>query len=616
MKVLIVEDDQDLAKVLSATLTQNNCVVDIATNGEMGLDMVDQWEYDVILLDVMLPRLDGMAVCRQLRQQGCATAILMLTAQSSTADVVTGLDAGADDYVTKPFDPQQVLARLRALQRRQTPAVATMALSWGDLVFDTRLTYVTYNQQEIALSPKEYALLELFLRNPKRVFSRRVIIDKLWTIDEAPSEPTVTNLVKDLRRKLNRAGMPYDPIETLHGLGYRLKSPPATIAEPLSPTPSPPPPQPPSQQLTRNHDLSPTMEEITNQFQARLQTRLADLYAVEAALRQGQLTADQQQQAQTTAHKLTGSLGVFGYSQGSDLMRAIEHLLMAPFPLHPEQVQRLTGLLAALKPILAQPPSFETTPIPWEVTQQILIIDADASFTADLAPVTADLPFTLTIAPDHPTAYHRLADHSPDVVVINLGATAPQAETLTFLADLNTDFPGIPVLVLADQDNLETRTAVVDYRVQRFIAKPVKPMELLAIITQVLAETHSNTATAMIVDDDPLILRSLSGLLLAQGIQATCLLNPDQFWDLAKVVNPALLLLDLEMPNTNGIELCKTVRQDAKYKDLPILIITAHTDTESVHRAFAAGADDVLPKPVPEPLLLTRINQYLTRRHH
>ena len=538
----------------------------------------------------------------------------MLTAQASTEDIVTGLDAGADDYLTKPFDPQQVLARLRALQRRQGKPTSDQALTWGNLVFDTVLTHVTYGGQELHLSPKEYALLELFLRHPKRIFSRGDVIDRLWSIDAAPSDATVTNLVKDLRRKLKAYGVPYDPLETVHGLGYRLKSPPDEADEPSlnQDLQLPEPPHAGSPSMTGAE--IPSLETIAQQFQARLQEKMADLYAVETAIQRDQLTADLQEQARAKAHKLTGSLGTFGYGQGSDLMRSIEHLLLAPFPLSPDQQHRFLDLLTTVKQVLAAPPGFDAASAPGQEDQHILMVDADAAFTRDLATVAADLPLTLAIAPDHATAHHRLAENPPDVLLLNLGTTASQAETLTFLQDLHQDFPDLPVLVLAEQDNLENRVAITAYAVQRYITKPIQPMELLALVTQVLAETQPDPATAMIVDDDPMVLKYLSGVLLAQGIQTTCLLHPSQFWQLARVVKPALLLLDLEMPDYSGIELCKTVRQDAHYRDLPILVITAHTDADSTQRVLAAGADEVLPKPISETMLLTRIHPYLSRR--
>jgi DNA-binding response OmpR family regulator len=200
------------------------------------------------------------------------------------------------------------------------------------------------------------------------------------------------------------------------------------------------------------------------------------------------------------------------------------------------------------------------------------------------------------------------------MLLLNLGKTAAHSNTLQFLAEITADFPQLPVIVLADQDGIENRAAVAPYGIRHFVVKPIAVTELLALVTQMLATTGTTTATALVVDDDPLFLKTLSTLLLPQGIQTSCLVDPSQFWQVLKTLNPTLLLLDLEMPNYNGFELCQTVRQDIKYRDLPILVITAHTDSVSLQQAITAGANDVLPKPVSEDVLLARISHLLARR--
>jgi len=602
MKVLLVEDDQAVADLLEATLKANRCAMDLATDGEMGLEMLEQWEYDVILLDVMLPRRDGFSLCRQLRQQGCTTPILMLTAQADTDAVVTGLDAGADDYVTKPFDPLQLLARLRALQRRSTQEIADSTLSWGALTVDPVLLRVTYHDAEITLSPKEYALLELFLRHPQRIFSRGAVLDQLWNATEAPTEATVTNLIKDLRRPLRLAGLPIDPIETLHGRGYRLKPPPVQTAPP--------------QADARATSAIPedALRQVFEKFRQTLQQRLADLNGVKAALQQNTLTPEMQEKARATAHQLTGSLGSYGYGKGSDLMRAMEQLLTESVPLEGDAAERFIYLVAQVKQMLEHPPTLDTIAAQASVNQTVLLIDADATFTAAFEQTAEPWPLTLLTVPDLVTALHRLAKHSPDVLLLNLGKTAAHSDTLQFLAEVTADFPQVPVIVLADQDGIENRAAVAPYGIHHFVVKPIEATELLALVTQVLATTRTTTATALVVDDDPLFLKTLSALLLPQGIQTSCLVDPSQFWQVLNTLNPTLLLLDLEMPNYNGFELCQTVRQDIKYRNLPILVITAHTDSVSLQQAITAGADDVLPKPVSEGVLLARISHLLARR--
>ncbi|HEY9302336.1 MAG TPA: response regulator transcription factor, partial [Phormidium sp.] len=227
MKILLVEDDQFTRELLLAKLTTHRYIVELAADGQIGLELATLWNYDLIILDLQIPKLDGISVCRQLRSSGCTTPILILTAKDSNDDIVTGLDAGADDYVAKPFDPAQLLARIRALLRRGSVNVSVTVLSWGNLSLDPALAQVKYQQQIVTLRSKEYNLLELFLRYPQRIFSRNAIIDHLWKIDNCPTEHAVTNLIKDLRRQLKAAGMKEELIDTVYGLGYRVKTPPS-----------------------------------------------------------------------------------------------------------------------------------------------------------------------------------------------------------------------------------------------------------------------------------------------------------------------------------------------------------------------------------------------------
>jgi DNA-binding response OmpR family regulator len=225
MKILTIEDDQYISNFLSATLSAHRYAVDAIEDGAAGLEMATQWSYDLILLDVLLPKLSGIEVCRRLRDQGCQTPILMLTVKDSNEDVVAGLDAGADDYVAKSCNSSQLLARVRALLRRGGNALSPSVLTWGPLCLDPALVQVTYNQKVIHLRAKEYSLLELFLRHPRHILSRSAIIDHLWSIEGSPVEGSVTTLIKDLRQRLKSTCQITNLIETVYGLGYRLKAP-------------------------------------------------------------------------------------------------------------------------------------------------------------------------------------------------------------------------------------------------------------------------------------------------------------------------------------------------------------------------------------------------------
>lgn len=222
MRILLVEDDERIADALAEDLTDQHYVVEIIGDGEMAWECIESFTYDLVLLDVMLPKMDGIALCRKLRSAGYTTPVLMLTARDTVSDRVLGLDAGADDYLVKPFHLQELSARIRALLRRGDSMLPPV-LEWQGIQLDPNLCEVTYNGELLPLSPKEYSLLELFLRNERRVFSRSQIIDQLWSFESTPGEATVKAHIRGLRQKLKSAGAPVDLIETVYGLGYRLK---------------------------------------------------------------------------------------------------------------------------------------------------------------------------------------------------------------------------------------------------------------------------------------------------------------------------------------------------------------------------------------------------------
>jgi DNA-binding response OmpR family regulator len=221
MRILLVEDDIRLAETLAEALTDQRYVVDIATDGEAAWHQAKLLDYDLMVLDVMLPELDGISLCHRLRSQGYSLPILMLTACDTLNDEINGLDVGADDYVVKPVDLQKLFARIRALLRRRSVR-STPVLQWGDLQLNPSTYEVSYAQNPIHLTPKEYALLELLLRNGRRVLSRSVMINQVWSLESPPEEHTVKVHIRGLRQKLKAAGAAEHFIETVHSLGYRL----------------------------------------------------------------------------------------------------------------------------------------------------------------------------------------------------------------------------------------------------------------------------------------------------------------------------------------------------------------------------------------------------------
>ena len=221
MKILLVEDDQRIAEALAEALSDHHYAVDIAEDGELGWAFVESTPYNLILLDVMLPKLNGNQFCQRLRQNGHTIPVLMLTARDTSTDKVIGLDSGADDYVVKPFDLPELMARVRALLRRHSQ-ISSPILEWGELQIDSNTYQVKYAEKLLQLTPKEYSLLELFIRSHGRCLSRRMILDQVWCFEEQPGEETVKVHLRSLRQKLKTAGAPANYIETVYGLGYRL----------------------------------------------------------------------------------------------------------------------------------------------------------------------------------------------------------------------------------------------------------------------------------------------------------------------------------------------------------------------------------------------------------
>ncbi len=223
MYVLVVEDERRLAQVMRRILEEEGHTVDLAYDGEEGLAMAMEGSHDVIVLDILLPELDGIEVCQSLRKNRVDTPVLLLTALDGLHDRVRGLDAGADDYLCKPFAFRELLARLRALSRRRVQAREPERLETADLVLDLNRRRAERAGRVIELSPKEFALLEFLIRNEGRVVTRTQILDHLWGYDHTPESNLVEVYVSYLRQKVDK-GHQRRLIRTVRGVGYILGS--------------------------------------------------------------------------------------------------------------------------------------------------------------------------------------------------------------------------------------------------------------------------------------------------------------------------------------------------------------------------------------------------------
>lgn len=638
MRILLIEDDDLIVESLTKALTDQHYVVDVATDGETGWEFAEAFVYDLILLDVVLPKLDGFSLCQRLRSQGNQTPILLLTAQDASTSKVTGLDAGADDYLAKPFDMQELLARMRALLRRGGVSLPPL-LEWRNLQLDPSTCEVMCNGQSLHITPKEYELLELFLRNSHRIFSCSALIDHLWSFEEPPTEETVRSHVKGLRQKLKAAGIADDPLETIYGIGYRLKPaelPKEVAAEEISkvePNGKVRPKSKSSQKAAPNsakptsisQSTASNSTQIWQQAKENLHRRVAVVEQATTLLLQDQLSEELRQQAEYEAHKLAGSLGMFGSDAGSRIAKAIEPLLDGG-TLKQEQLTHLSqlvnqlrwelqhindGMVAELLPIVV--------PKVTDERPQLLVITDQAQSEA-LSTEAESWGVKFQWVSNVLEARKWVDKQRPDVVLLDLPGTPHQAkpsfslsDALSFLAELSHYSPPIPTIVLTEQEQLLDRVKITRLGARRVLQKPVMATEALETIAQVLEHTRTAETRILAVDDDPEVLTVLQTLLEPWGIRVSTLDNPLQFLEALTATSPDLVIMDVEMPNINGIELCQVVRNDPQWSGLPILFLTVHTDAETMHRVFAAGADDFIHKPIIGPELVTRIFNRLER---
>jgi DNA-binding response OmpR family regulator/HPt (histidine-containing phosphotransfer) domain-containing protein len=648
MKILVIEDDEFIVNALTTILTSQNYVVEVAADGQVGWELVEAFDYDLVLLDVILPKLDGVSLCRQIRAQGLQMPILLLTGQDNSHDKAVGLDAGADDYVVKPFDQEELVARVRALLRRGG-AITQPVLARGDLQLDPSSCEVNYGTTPLSLTPKEYALLELFLRNSRRVFSCGMILEHLWSYEETPGEDAVRTHVKGLRQKLKAVGLPGDVIETVYGIGYRLKPQKLEgeanrktqqISQPTKSSKTEILPSQPqgsildtASQDSLAHIIEPSQEQtlasvnqVWHRFKQRISDQVGVLEQVAIALRQQGLEQELRAQAKQEAHTLSGSLGMFGLPEGSRLSRQIERLLQIERPLKEEEADNLREWVMALRQEIEQsrsisgeeahnPATAALSSSTLDETDRplLLIVDRDRSLAEQLVTESASWGFRAEIASSVSRVRDKLLLESPDVVLLDPSVSPSAAESLSLLHELSKHVPPIPVIIFTEQDDLKERLEVARLGGGAFLRKSAPPAQVLEVVHQRLLQADQAKAQVMVVDDDPVLLAIVQSLLEPWGLKVTTLADPQQFWQVLEATSPDLLVLDVEMPQISGIELCQIVRNDADWGDLPILFLTAHTDHNTVNQVFSTGADDFVSKPIVGPELVTRIINRLER---
>lgn len=604
MKILLVDDDEMFTSLLKANLTEQRYIVDTATNGIDGWDFVEAQNYDLIVLDVMLAKLDGISFCRRLRAKGLQSLVLLLTARGTCDDKVIGLDAGADDYVVKPVPLKELEARIRALLRRKVTTVS-LILEWGNLRLNPNVGAVTYGDVSLNLTAKEYALLELFMGNTQKIHSQNSIFDSLWSLeDEPPSGDTIRTLIKRLRQKLKAVGAS-DLIETVYGLGYRLNP---AFQKTLLPN-------------DNSFNVKNQNQSTANFWEESKSKMLEEVAILEQVILQ--ISPDNFQKAAVAVHNLTGSLLMLNVPEAANIIGKIEKLLQSRTLFEPEEfiflrelIQEFRLLIEGVRPqILAKQTSSNITPAKQtQIDQQtrLLIVSEDREFTNSLVLEATTLAMQTAIVGTPKLALIAIARVRPDIILVDMSSNNVSSYALTLLEEVSKQTPSIPVLVLTNNSIVIDRVAIAR-QVRGFFSKAIAPKNLLETVSQILKKAKTVEAKVMLLDDDRLTLRFVQTLLEPWGLQVTTVSNPLQFWDELEAVTPDFLILDIQMPDIDGIELCQTLRNDSRWAWLPILFLTGQRDAETIQNVFAAGADDYVSKPIVAPELVTRIFNRLER---
>ncbi|WP_373545123.1 response regulator [Chamaesiphon sp.] len=523
MKILVVEDDEAIAEVLACMLATENYTVEVANDGEAAWELIVVYEYDLLLIDITLPHLDGISLCQRIRAHGYQVQIMLVTGRGSSHDQAIGLDAGADAYMTKPLDPEELIARIRALLRREGTAFYSV-LEWGNLRLDPATREVTYAEQQLFLSPKEFAILEFFVRNGRRVFTYSTILDRLWAYEETPNVDAVRTHIKGLRQKLRRAGAPTDAIETVYGLGYRLKplaSVADSLAEPIGTKidPNQPATQPIQQQILDALSEQQEIDRATDDLTIDLFDRQQPLFTDERPLL---LIIDPDRQL---AEQLMNEAVNWGFRSAiSTTLAAAELKIEQDAPnvvlLDPDITHPTTDSLKLLAKLTHQTPavpvlvftshdrltdrlevaqlgghSFLSKPLPLDrvlkavaqaaqqaeaAKQRVMVVDRDPQILATLKGLLEPWGLSVTTLNDPQQFWETLESCSPDLLILEMNMPILSGIDLCQIVRNDSRWGSLPIIFLTTHPNIETIDRVYSVGADDFVSKPIAGSELVS----------------------------------------------------------------------------------------------------------------------------------------
>jgi diguanylate cyclase (GGDEF)-like protein len=625
MKVLIVEDDQQLAEILKNSL-KSRYAIDIAQDGLQASQFLFSNNYDLVLLDSSLGAIDGLTLCQDLRRAGNQVLIMLMSSNDSTSDRVAGLDAGADDYVIKPVALGELEARMRALLRRRTVSELPI-LTWGQLRLETSSCNVFYDGKPLGLTTKEYSIVELLLREKERIFSQRALLDALWPSDNNPrGEETVRTHMKRLRQKLKPVGA-IDLIETVYGLGYRLnpamKVVPATVPyEDISDGEGNSTSAMPTTNIAAQDLKAETIAQFWAKQSGRFLQRIGALDHLTQALQKNLSDEELRTLVRRDCMQLVAAVGGICFPEALPKVQALgQWLQKAPLKTPAEiqilrqQITLLGNLLEGVREGTESTDRF-TRVLDNNPERRVLMVDPDREYVTELMSAGHRWGLQVVRATSPGAAWDAIARVCPDMLLMDCSEGTDTVANLALLKQISDRCPNVPINILAD-GNVDKALEIAKFGGQGFYRKSIPQTMLLERIQERLPKRKSDDfasgAKILVVDDDRVLLQFLKGILEPWGFQVTLCEDSSQCEALIERECPDLLVLDLEMPQVHGLELCERLRSNASTVLLPILVLTAHQNVTTIQKVYSAGADDFVSKPVITPELMTRIFNRLER---
>jgi DNA-binding response OmpR family regulator len=557
MKILLVEHNQKLIDKLKTLLSNNSYLIDVSKDGQDSLETVNMFEYDLLIINVNITKIDGISLCKQIRKNGKQMPILLFTEQSDHENKrIAGLDSGADDFVViNPSEEDILLAKIRALFRR-SGGILPPILSWRNIELDPVKHEVKFKNNPLILTPKEYNLLELFMRNSQRIYSLSNIIDAIWSYEETPNETTIRSHIKSLRKKLNNAGVPDDFIETVYGVGYRLK----TSNENDRPEMIDQKNRSSNDNNGNNHngknnpvEIDPDLVEIFQQSHTLLDARINFLESVVSSLEKEEFNKQLREKATLESHKLISSLGTFGFHDESEIARSLNNIFKTEKNINRQKTKLISTQVKALRSVL------ETCPLP-PISQEftkgevstILMITSEISLLEKLDIEASKWGIQTEMATNLKKAKEIITKNKPNLILLDLEISQNSEDCLIFLEQINHQKTPIPVLILTNKDNLKERVKISSLGGKGFLSKSLLIPDIIKTAINLLEQSIPKESRIMVVDDDPIALAFVKSYLEPWGLKVKVVEKIEDFWQTLNDFCPYLLILDMEMPNMGG----------------------------------------------------------------